>query len=695
MRIWQRRLRLFIGLFAVAFAVVVVFAFRQRAPAAPPPPIVRTEPGVVVESTGGRVERFRLSREDVRVEYEKQLTYADGATKLVDVTIVTEDRNDGRSFTVTAKEGQVSQDESTIALTGDVRLVSSDGMTVRTVRASYADKEGIVNAEGPVDFSRGRMTGSGIGMTYDKQRDVLWILSEAVVHVAPDEAGSGAAEITSGTAGFARREKYMRFEPNAKVQRAGQVIESDSAIARLSADETRIETMELRNNSRITSGKTTAGALQALAGRDMDLKYAADGQTLEHALITSQAVIQVAGEQGRSGLQITANTIDISLAPDGATPTALIAREAVQLMLPAEQGAFARTIAAANMDAKGEAARGLTQATFTGNAQYRERGGAVDRTANANVLDVSMKPGMTAIQEARFARGVRFVDGKLTALAAAARYDPEKGVLELTGSEPAAPAPRVVTDQIAVDAARIDVTLAGPKMKAGGTVKSVLQPPPPKTGTRLPSMLKEDQPINVTANELDYDGNASRAIYTGNAQLWQGDTSIKAASIALDAKSGDLTASGKVTTVTMFDEVNKDKQKQRVRSIATANDFQYEEAVRRAIYQGDAHMSGPQGDLTATRIELSLKPSGDELDRAEAYENVTLRDQNRKTTGTHLTYTTSDEGYIVTGAPVTIVDECGRETIGKTLTYFKSADTLVVDGNEQTRTQTKGSSECR
>jgi hypothetical protein len=29
-------------------------------------------------------------------------------------------------------------------------------------------------------------------------------------------------------------------------------------------------------------------------------------------------------------------------------------------------------------------------------------------------------------------------------------------------------------------------------------------------------------------------------------------------------------------------------------------------------------MSGPDGDMTAVRIVLFLKPSGDELDRAEA-----------------------------------------------------------------------------
>jgi lipopolysaccharide export system protein LptA len=427
----------------------------------------------------------------------------------------------------------------------------------------------------------------------------------------------------------------------------------------------------------------------------MDLKYAADGETLEHVVVEGDSVIQLAGDAGRSGRQIAAGTMDVTLAPDGTTPVGIVAREAVRLTLPADASTPTRTITAMAMDGKGEPGRGLTRAQFTGNVQFRERGAGTDRSANAATLDVALTPGMSSIEDARFAHGVRFVDGKMTATAAAARYHLDRGILELSGSEPGAAAPHVVNDQIAIDAMKIDVTLAGPKMKATGAVKSVLQPARNQTQTKLPSMLKQDQPVNVTADALDYDGAASKATYTGAAQLWQSDTTIKGASIALDDKTGDLSATGPVTTTTMLEETDKNKQKRRVRSIATSKAFKYEDAPRRATYTEDAHMSGPQGDLTAAKIELYLKPSGDELERAEAYDNVTLRDdQNRKTTGTRLTYMTADERYIVTGAPVTIL-ECGRETIGKTLTYLKTADTFVVDGNEQTRTQTKGSGDCR
>src|SRR5437667_11952340 len=93
---WQRRARFVIAIGAIAFALVVVFALKRR-PQGPVQSSVRTDPGAVVEVTGGRVERFKLSREDVRVAYGRQLTYANGSTKLMDVTISADERGPQRS----------------------------------------------------------------------------------------------------------------------------------------------------------------------------------------------------------------------------------------------------------------------------------------------------------------------------------------------------------------------------------------------------------------------------------------------------------------------------------------------------------------------------------------------------------------------------------------------------------------------
>jgi lipopolysaccharide transport protein LptA len=234
--------------------------------------------------------------------------------------------------------------------------------------------------------------------------------------------------------------------------------------------------------------------------------------------------------------------------------------------------------------------------------------------------------------------------------------------------------------------------LAGPKVKAVGNVRSELRPASEATGNdvKMPSMLKQDLPVIVLGNVLDYDGVTAKGTYTGAARLHQGDTSIKGDTIVIDNKAGNLSASGSVATTTVLEQVNQDKQKERVHSIATAKDMKYDDAVRRLTYTGNAHMSGPDGDMTAARIDLYLKESGDELERAEAYDTVTRREQNRETKGMKMIYTPVNETYVVTGTPVKIVDECQRETIGKTLTFNKGTDNIVVDGNSQIRTQTKG-----
>lgn len=697
---WQRRARLLVAIFAVGFAVMVAFAFKRRVPVAPATSSGRTDPDAVIESTTGRVMKFNGTREDVTVEYEKQSTYKDGTNRFLGVKVVSQERHGNRTFTVTGKEGIVAPNESAITINGDVVFTASDGLVVRSEHATYTEADGTVRAPGPVEFARKRLSGSGIGMTYAKDQDLLVILEQAHVLIASDKGGSGATEVTSPTATLARREKYLRFERGIKASRGGQVIEADNALAHLRDDEEHIENIELRGNSKITESKTAVGSLQALTGRDMDLKYGADGETLEHALIVGDAVLVIAGQPGASGRQITANLLDMTLAPDGTTPVALKGRDAVELTFPPEADGPARVIKAASLDALGEPKKGLTHAQFTGEVDYRERGTAVPRAAKAEMMDVALKPGMSSIDEATFTRNVRFSqEGGLFATAAAGRYVLDKGTLELNGNEPGAPLPHITNEQIDVDATRIDVVLAGPIMKATGDVKSLLQPA--KKGgqskdVKMPSMLKGDKPVNVTAADLDYDGTLSKATYKGKPKLWQGDTTIQGDELTIDTKNGDLLVSGSAATYTMLEQGDKAKKpRDRVRSIGKAKDFKYEESSRRASYSGDAHLSGPQGDMTADKIELYLKPSGDEIDRAEAYGKMTLREQNRTTTGERLTYTTSNETYVITGLPVTIVDECGRPTEGQTLTFVQSTDTVNIDGGTEARTQTKGSGTCR
>jgi len=189
---WQRRARLIIAVFAVIFAAVVFLAVKRRSPgpAAASHPLMT--PGTTLESTGGHFERFKLSREDLTVDYEKLATYPDGKSKLIGVRITSTNRSDGRTFVVTGKEAQVLENPTTYAIDGDVKLAASDGLTAKSEHATYAESDGTVRAPGPVAFAKGRMSGSGVGMEYDKAQDVMTILDQAVVHIKADERGAGA-----------------------------------------------------------------------------------------------------------------------------------------------------------------------------------------------------------------------------------------------------------------------------------------------------------------------------------------------------------------------------------------------------------------------------------------------------------------------------------------------------------------------
>jgi len=722
---WQRRLRAAIGLVAIGCAIVVAYTLLlKRRPVSTPRGMAPIESSAISKVIKGMVQRFNKEHEDVRVEFEESTSYADGSTTLLKPTVTTE-RSDGRIFTITANEAQQNKNGTDYDFVGSVHVTSSDGLSLDTERATYTEADGTVRAPGPVQFTRGRASGSGQGFAYSKNTEVLSILERPTMRVLPGK-GEDAMDVTSGYAELNRKDKTIRFDRQVHIIRGAQTTDAETAVAYMTAAEEQLERLELRTHAVVSgspggTNRSAGGSLRGLRGDEIDLKYGPDGRAIETASIRGSASVQMtpppasrnsgdrrgaAPGRGRAASarppsdaprEIAANAISITMAADGTTPVSLGARENVKLTVPADGEDPARTIEAPIMDSTGDDAHGLTKAHFTGGVQFREQGHDVNRTARSEALDIKLAEGMASIEEAVFGRSVRFEDGTVVATAAAARYDLERGFLALSGSNPTTP-PRVEDDRITINATHIDLTLEGPKVNAKGNVISELKPVkedrarPARQGPdpKVPSMLKSDQPVIITAEGLDYDGEASHAVYSGNALLVQEPTRIKAKTITIDDKSGDMGASGEVFTIAMLQPSGTTDKKERKRSSVTAAELKYEEATRRATYSGGAHMVSDEGDMTAPRIELYLKESGDEIDRAEAFDGVRLVEQGRKTSGVHLVYTSADEKYQVTGKPVSVVNRCGDETKGLTLTLFKANDRIIVDGNDLNPTTTRG-----
>src|SRR5438309_20373 len=111
---WQRRARLVVAVFGIAFAAFVARELKRRTPPSPQAPLVEIGPGVVAESLKGVLEQFTRSNEKYNIHYQKQTIYSDGSMKLTSVLIDSKEKNGKDSFEATGKEATVAKDQTSV-----------------------------------------------------------------------------------------------------------------------------------------------------------------------------------------------------------------------------------------------------------------------------------------------------------------------------------------------------------------------------------------------------------------------------------------------------------------------------------------------------------------------------------------------------------------------------------------------------
>ena len=685
---WQKRARVGVAVFGIAVAIVVYAAIGERQSATPVERTPGLDPSAVLESVGAAFQQFRETRQDYVIEADRQLTYEGGASKFIGVTIKVRQR-EGRDFVVSGREAQAGEGQGDLEITGDVTLAASDGFVAATDRVTFSEADATVRAAGPVSFQKGRMTGFGMGMTYDQNTDVLSLVEQAQVTVT-DETGTVVTEFSSDSATLDRLADFLTLEGNVHVLRGEQVLEANRSRAHLSENDEFVTFIELRGSARVVGG----GGFESMTAGDIDLDYTDDGATLERVVLTGDGAIVMNSDEGESGREFAGDVLDLSFAPD-ASLTLAFGRGDVRVALPGVQGAPARIVTAQAFEATGAPGKDLTEARFSDLVEYREeaRGERAPRIARSSALRITLADA--AVTAAVFTGGVQFEEQGLQASGAQARYDPRKGTLQLSGTD-AGEGPRVADAQIEIDADTIDVTLERRLMTASGAVKTLLHP---GTAGRLPGLLQQGEAVNVNAGTLEYRGGMGAAVYSGSATLWQGETAIRADVITLDRTRADLVASGAARSYIVFDTGG---------ATGRAAEIRYDDGARTITYRSQAptptpadpiapvQLSGPQGDLRAGRIDVILGETTSWVERLEAYTEVNMRLGPRVATGDRLTYFAEDERYVVSGiatVPVTIVEEC-RETSGRTMTFFRSAERIIVDGREEVRTQSRRDESC-
>ncbi len=223
-------------------------------------------------------------------------------------------------------------------------------------------------------------------------------------------------------------------------------------------------------------------------------------------------------------------------------------------------------------------------------------------------------------------------------------------------------------------------------------------------------------PANITADAMQGNSKTGRALYTGHARLWQGDSVMEADSIELLREARVMNAFGNVRAVfpqtagqsaVQTVSVQAGPKKTRLWHV-TGGTLTYLDPEGRAHLEknvvaqsAEQKMRAPVVDLYFTRTgkpnsnaaagaAAASPPVGaQQISRAVGTGGVIVDQGTRKATADRGEYSAADGKFVMSGGNPTIYDAAEGTTTGHQLTFFLADDTIIVDSENGSRTLTK------
>jgi lipopolysaccharide transport protein LptA len=199
-------------------------------------------------------------------------------------------------------------------------------------------------------------------------------------------------------------------------------------------------------------------------------------------------------------------------------------------------------------------------------------------------------------------------------------------------------------------------------------------------------------------------GSSAIALYAVDARLWQDANVVEAQSIAFDRDHRSMVAGGSVvpqtvsTVLVQADRLEENKAGKSIPITITSTRLTYADNDRKAHFEGDVVAKGADVTITAKRMDAFLQARGSanqslsgagKLDKIVAEEDVVITQPDRHANGDLLTYTASDDKFVLTGGPPSIFDAERGKITGVSLTFFRHDDRVLVEGNDSSPTVTQ------
>ena len=556
-------------------------------------------------------------------------------------------------------KGTIVADEAVITPTvekgvfqGHVKLTTDDGAELASEQLIYRGDKKLAKSELPTAFKRGTLSGTSKGFEYQSEEGRLDLLADVVVHVTP--AGRPPLDIKSASA------QIVRGEAQGSAQFVGGV-QVDQAPDRLTTDR-------------------------------FELDFGEDN-VIYRARAIESVVLQTSSAQAPGGAlggtrHLTCRKLDLWFRPDSSLEGATAVDDAVLTLSPApkeppERRRLASGVLTFKFDEQGrlQSLETLKGTNFTATPLPPNKAAA--RTLVCQRLTAEVDPATGEPKLAEFTKDVAFTQGKQKATGQRAFFDGAKSELFISES------PQLVDGEQGSDltAQGILIGTRTGDIGANEQVRHVIQNPKAKKGDGG-FLGHGEEPMLLTSRFLQYTAKTRVARYWEGALLRMGGDEVRAAELRLHdpgPAGRKLEAEGSVISSLQPRATSKDRPPAAVE--ARAAKMVYEEAKREVIYEGDVAIK--QGDIAtrSPKARALLSADGQKLESLKAGEPVEVVQGARKARGTQGTYTPADETMVLTGDKVVLLDP-GQEVEGRSLTFRVGDETILVDGQEQVRTQT-------
>ena len=337
--------------------------------------------------------------------------------------------------------------------------------------------------------------------------------------------------------------------------------------------------------------------------------------------------------------------------------------------------------------------------------------GKADRISQSRDMVATFAPGKTQTLEQVVQTGnVRIQEDQRSATADRATYNQPTDTMALTGNvryKDASSGSTLTSNSLTLNRSTGETTASG-NVKTTYAEQKTGQNSQQKTQQQASgAMLTPSQPVHVTAEQMVAISSTGAARFSGAARLWQGGNIVQAPVIDFNRKERtlDAQAQGNARVSTVF--VQADQSGKQVPVDVLADHLHYDDAQRKAIFDGAIVLKSADSTLRADRAVVTLRAQNQQppvpkaqdrkapsqVQTIEATGNIRLQQPGRRAVGNRLVYTADEEKFVLTGTPASppsIFDAEHGQVTGVSLTFFNRDDRVLVDSsNSMSITQTR------